>query len=80
MNQEIYGKIERILREECRVTADIRPESRLAEDLGLDSMGILTLALELENDYRIQLGEDPDDPPQTLAEVVRLVRERLEER
>ncbi len=66
-----------ILQTHCRVTTDFRPELRLTEDLGLDSIGLLTLALELENHYRVRLEENPEAPPVTLGELAEVVKARL---
>lgn len=66
-----------ILKTHCRVTTEFQPELRLAEDLGLDSIGLLTLAVELENHYRVRLEENPEAPPATLGELAKLVRVRL---
>lgn len=66
-----------ILKDHCRVTTEFSPELRLSEDLGLDSIGLLTLALELENHYRVRLEENPEAPPVTLGELADVVRARL---
>lgn len=73
------ARVSAILRQECAVTAPFTRESRLAEQLGLDSVGFLTLALELENHYQLTLEEDPQDPPRTVGDLVRLVEARLKE-
>lgn len=49
------------------------PEIRLVEDLGLDSLLLLNLALEVENRWQIVLGETPEDPPRTLSDLTDLV-------
>ena len=57
-----------ILVEECRVDASsITDASRLQDDLGLDSMTLLSLALEVENFLGCALEEDPENvhPPKT---------------
>ena len=79
MNIEFNAVCE-ILREHCGVVGELHPESRLQEDLGLDSMGLLTLALETENHFDLCLDEPPDQPPQTIQAIMDLVRQRLEER
>lgn len=75
---DVTEVIARLLREECGVDRPLCPELRLAEDLGLDSVGMLSLALGLENHYRVALEEDPEAPPRTLGELETLVRRRLE--
>ena len=69
-----------ILAEHCGITDPVSESSRFQEDLGLDSMGLLTLALETENHFDLCLEEPPDQPPQTVADLVGLVEERLKER
>jgi acyl carrier protein len=81
MNEsEIQKAIGEVLRTHCNVTVPIQPESRLAEDLGLDSVGLLTMAVEVENYFQTALGEEPEHPPRTVADVVALIQRRLIER
>ncbi len=84
MNPVVDGEaplavVQRILRLHCAVQRTATPQSRLAEDLGLDSVGMLTLAVELENHYRVKLGEAPEHPPRTVADVLALLELRLAE-
>lgn len=78
--QAIEAAVAEVLREHCNVTKEIRAESRLAEDLGLDSVGLLTMAVEVENYFQTVLGEEPEHPPRTVADVVGLIEQRLAER
>ncbi len=77
---KIEGAVIEVLQTHCRVTKAIRAESRLAEDLGLDSVGLLTMAVEVENHFQTVLGEEPEHPPRTVADVVDLIEQRLAER
>jgi acyl carrier protein len=76
---DIEAAVVDALRKHCGVEKQVRADSRLAEDLGLDSVGLLTLAVEVENFYRIKLGEDPEHPPRTVADITALVKQRLGE-
>ncbi|RME55660.1 MAG: acyl carrier protein [Deltaproteobacteria bacterium] len=76
---EIFSEVGKILQEACGVRGPITHETRLAEDLALDSVGLLTLALEVENRYELFLEEDPLDPPRTVGDLVELVERRLAE-
>jgi acyl carrier protein len=72
-----YQIVEETLRGPCGVKTMITAESRLMEDLHLDSMGMLALAVGLENRFRIRLDEDPEQPPVTVDDVVHLLRKQL---
>ena len=69
-----------VLRQHCGVERPIHTQSRLAEDLGLDSVGLLTMAVEVENHFQTVLGEEPENPPRTVDDVVVLIQARLAER
>jgi len=56
---------------------ELRPEMRLVEDLELDSLKRLTLALEVENHFRICLDEEA--AILTVGDLVEIIRERLDE-
>lgn len=77
--EELYGEVCRVLRGPCGVVEPLDWDRRLVEDLGLDSVGFLALAVGLENRFRINLDEDPERPPTTLDELVELLQQRLAE-
>ena len=78
--QQAREALTAILVEECRVDASsITDASRLQDDLGLDSMTLLSLALEVENFLGCALEEDPENPPLTVGALIELVVMRLEE-
>ena len=66
-----------VLRGPCGVTAEITPASRLVEDLELDSVGMLCLAVGLENKFKVRLEENPEQPPDTVSDVVKLLDHAL---
>ena len=69
-----------ILVKDCKIdAAAISDDARLQDDLGLDSMTLLNLALEAENFLGCPLDEDPENPPMTVRELIDLVALRLEE-
>lgn len=79
-DDDILTTVRSVLARSCGVPGVVPPGARLAEDLGLDSMGLLALALELENHYQLELGEDPADPPRSVGDVVVLISKVLRER
>jgi acyl carrier protein len=76
--KEVVAEIGRILRKDLEWNQPVRRDLRLAEDLHLDSMALLTLAAGLEHRFRIHLLEgDPieistvDDLARHIVELVR---------
>jgi acyl carrier protein len=56
---EILRAVETVAREHLQLEGRLTPDLRLAEDLRLDSVQLLTLAVEVEN--RLQVALDPED-------------------
>jgi acyl carrier protein len=53
------------------------PEMRLVEDLRLDSVRLLTLAVEVENRFRVLLDEVDEAGIETVGDLVAIVRRKL---
>ena len=66
-------------REHLGRNGPLDPRARLVEDLGLDSLQLLTLAAEVENRFRVALDSSDDA---ALAEVVTVADlvERIEQK
>ena len=56
---------------------ELRPEMHLVEDLELDSLKRLTLALEVENHFQICLDEEA--AILTVGDLIEIIRKRLDE-
>lgn len=78
MRNELFDTVCQVLKGPCGVTSTISSQSRLVEDLELDSVGLLCLAVGLENHYRVKLEENPEEPPATVEDVVNLLAKALE--
>jgi acyl carrier protein len=74
---EILAAIGEVAREHLDLPAGIRPELRLVEDLHLDSIKLLTLAVEVENRFRVRLDEEDESSIVTVGDLVAAVRRRL---
>ncbi len=58
----------------------LRPEALLGEDLCVDSMGAVDLAMVLEDEFDIALPEEILGCVRTYGDVVTLVQEQVESR
>lgn len=76
--EEIFERLRELLRNEIGYHGPVEPESELAIDLGLDSLKLLTLVVELENSFcvAIEPAED-EEPPTTVGQVVDLIERGL---
>lgn len=77
---EILAGIAAVAREHLEWTGPVRPEMRLVEELRLDSIKLLTLAIELENRFRVRLDEEDERAILTVGDLVATIGRRLEER
>jgi acyl carrier protein len=78
---ELLGFLRRVIGREFEVPADeIRAGALLVEDLGLDSVDAMVLALRVEEETGLELSDDELKSLDTVASVVALVHQRLQGR
>lgn len=76
-DDEILHAIADVAREKLDLPGEIGRQSRLVEDLELDSIRLLTLAMEVEDRFRICLDEDDEASIETIADLVDIVGKKL---
>ncbi|MGD9253221.1 MAG: phosphopantetheine-binding protein [Holophagae bacterium] len=74
---EVLAGIEEVANQHVGWSGELRPEMRLVEDLELDSIKSLTLALEVENAFRVEL--DQAEGLVTVGDLVDEIRRRLDD-
>jgi acyl carrier protein len=72
----VLAEIRRVLREELELQRVAQPGDDLVSDLQLDSVGLLTLVVGLENRFRVVLSEEDAATVRTVADLVALVESR----
>lgn len=75
-DEEITAGIAEVARAHLEWCGELRPEMHLVEDLELDSLKALTLALEVENRFRVYLDQDGDLI--TVGDLVAAIRRQLD--
>jgi len=78
--EQILGEISRIGREKLDLPGDVRLDQRLVEDLELDSIRLLTLAMEIEDHFEICLDEEDEETIETVGDLVEIVERKRVER
>jgi len=74
---QIVDGIAGVARQHLGWKGELRPEMRLVEDLEMDSLKTLTLALEVENHFRVCLDEEAGI--ETVGDLVAIIRGLLDE-
>ncbi len=76
-DSEILAGIVAVARRHLSLDGPIGLDTRLAEDLELDSIQLLTLAVEVENRFQVCLDPEADASISTVRDLVDAVRGRL---
>lgn len=72
---EILAAILAAAREHLQWEGEVTPGMRLVEDLRLDSLKLLTLAVAIEDRFRIRL-DDVESELETVGDLVAVIRSR----
>lgn len=56
---------------------EVKPDSTLQGDLRLDSLDIVELVMNLEDDFAIEIPDDEIEPLKTVADVLAYVERRV---
>lgn len=71
MNQKIFNKVAELIAQQLPVTVDqIKPESKLVEELGADSANIMILVFDLESEFNIEVDNDMLAKVSTVQDIV----------
>ena len=69
-----FEKVKNMIAEQLKVDpAEIKPESRLMEDLKADSANIMVMIMDLEDHFGITVEDDQIMKLQTVGDVVRYI-------
>ena len=74
---EIVTAIAGVARRHLGFHGELSAEQRLVEDLGLDSLKLLILAAEVENEFRIVFAPEEESAIRTVGELVAAVEGKL---
>jgi acyl carrier protein len=77
---EILAAVAQVAREHLGFGEPLAPEMRLVEDLRLDSIRLLTLAVEVENRFQVCLDPEDEAAIETVGDLVAVVGRKLDGR
>lgn len=79
LKTQILEELRRIAKKELELNETIEPAMSLKDDLKLDSMGMIIVAVGLENKFRVKLQEEDGGDLSTVADLLSLVERRVTE-
>ena len=73
----MFDQIKKVLVEALNVDEEeIKPEAKLNEDLGIDSLAAVELALELENEFGIRIEDEELANLVTVQDVMDIIEKK----
>lgn len=76
--QGLEARLKKLLMDRCGARAEvIRPDANLREDLGLDSLDAVELAIAIEDEFDVKILDNDIKKLATVADAVALVRSLL---
>ena len=76
--ESTFDRVVQILRDKCELDASVEiTEDTTFQDIDLDSLAVVEVALECEDEFGIQI--DVEEPPKTMGEFVKLVDKLVNE-
>lgn len=78
---EIRQKIKQIISNITNIPAtDIADDASFVDDLALDSLSLLEIGVDVDYEFKLEVGEERLQTIRTMNDAVALVLERLQER
>ena len=75
---EILEGVREVVRAHLDWQGELGPDMRLVEDLELDSLKALTLAVEVENAFRVRLDPETEARISTVGDLIAAIRGQLD--
>ena len=77
-DQKIYDALKEVLVTRLRVEeGQIKPDADLFEDLGLDSIDMMTAVMAIEEQFGIEVSDDEVEGVKTLQQAVDLLTQKV---
>lgn len=74
----IFEKLQAMIADELSVSAaDVKPESRLKEDLQADSASVMMLVMDVENEFGIEVEDDAIEKVKTVADMAAYIEAKM---
>ena len=73
-----FDKVKAMIVEQLGASeADVKPESRLKEDLKADSASIMMLVMDVETEFGIEVEDDAIEKVKTVGDMAKYIEEKM---
>ena len=74
----VLEKLKGMVAEQLGVSEDeVKPESRLKEDLQADSASVMMLVMDVESEFGIEVEDDAIETVKTVADMVKYIENKM---
>ena len=76
---ELFSRVVKIIKPFVKnqdALASVSPETRILDDLKVNSARLVDIILELENEFEIELGDDDADKVRTVGDAVGIIAQK----
>ena len=74
----VLEKLRGMVAEQLGVSEDeVKPESRLKEDLQADSASVMMLVMDVESEFGIEVEDDAIETVKTVADMVKYIENKM---
>ena len=78
MDDKLFNEVKKVLAKQLRKPEDIiKPESKIIDDLGADSLNILMLLMTIEEDFGIKVPDEELADFRTVGDVVSFLEKQF---
>ena len=73
----VYDQLKTMIADQLGVSEDeVKPETRLKEDLTADSATVMMLVMDIENEFDIEIEDDAIEKVKTVADLVKYIEDK----
>lgn len=77
MSDELFEKIQEMIAERLGVEkAEVTPEASFKDDLGADSLDLVELVMELEDEFDMEISDEDAEKIAKVGDVLEYIRSR----
>ena len=74
----VLEKIREVVAKKFKVQAqNLKPTTRLREDLNVDSLDAVELIMELEDTFKVKIGDDEAQKLKTIGDIVNFIQPKV---